>query len=100
MKEIQPPANRVTYFFNGEAEEAFAGQNVAAVILHNGNRVLRNTRVSNRPRGIFCGIGVCFDCLVVIDGVPNQRSCLVEIGEGMRIETQIGAGSYSAEEKS
>lgn len=99
MKKVEPPAERVTYYFNNKAEEAFAGQNVAAAILQNGNRILRTTRVADRPRGIFCGIGVCFDCLVLIDGIPNQRACLVEVGQGMRIESQIGSGSYFTEER-
>ncbi|MBI3430097.1 MAG: (2Fe-2S)-binding protein [Actinobacteria bacterium] len=99
MTRVNPPGKAVTYFFDGKPAEAYVGQIVAAAILQNGNRILRTTRVSNRPRGIFCGIGVCFDCLVVIDGIPNQRACLVEIREGMRIETQIGAGSYPVEEK-
>ena len=100
MKKVEPPEERVTYFFNDNAEEAFVGQNVAAAILLNGNRILRSTRAAERPRGIFCGIGVCFDCLVVIDGIPNQRACLVEVGQGMRIETQIGSGTYFSQEKS
>ncbi len=100
MKKVELPAERVTYYFNDKAEEAFAGQNVAAAILQNGNRVLRTTRKTNKPRGIFCGIGVCFDCLVLIDGIPNQRACLVEIRDGMRIETQISSGTFSTEERS
>lgn len=100
MKEVQPPVEQVTYFFNGTAGEAYAGANVAAAILQNGNRILRTTRETNKPRGIFCGIGVCFDCLVVINGIANQRACLVEICDGMRIETQIGSGAYFTEERS
>ncbi len=100
MKVVQPPTERLTYFFNERAEEAYAGQNVAAAILQNGNRILRTTRTTNKARGIFCGIGVCFDCLIVINGIPNQRACLVEIRDGMRIETQIGSGAFSTEERS
>lgn len=93
-----PPRKRVEYFFDGEPGSAFAGQNVAAAILQNGIRVLRTSRISQAPRGIFCGIGVCFDCLVVIDGIPNQRACLIEVREGMRIESQSGSGTYALEE--
>lgn len=100
MKVVQPPTEQVIYFFNNTAEEAFAGQNVAAAILQNGNRILRTTRTTNKPRGIFCGIGVCFDCLIVINGIPNQRACLVEIRDGMRIETQNSSGAFSTEERS
>jgi aerobic-type carbon monoxide dehydrogenase small subunit (CoxS/CutS family) len=42
------------------------------------------------PRGVFCGMGVCFDCLVVVDGVPNTRACMTPVAEGMRIQRQAG----------
>lgn len=98
MIDTTPPIEEIAYFFNGNAAKGFAGQNVAAAILANGERILRSTRVKNKPRGIFCGIGICFDCLLVIDGVPNQRGCLVEIREGMRIESQGGSDSYATAE--
>jgi NADH dehydrogenase/NADH:ubiquinone oxidoreductase subunit G len=41
---------------------------------------------------VFCGIGVCFDCLVVVDGVPNTRACMTWVREGMHIERQDGLG--------
>ena len=100
MSRVDPPEEQVGYFFDGEEGNAFPGQSIAAGILENGNRILRTTRVAKKPRGIFCGIGICFDCLVVVDGIPNQRACLIEIREGMRIETQIGSGTYSVGENS
>ncbi|WP_418606078.1 (2Fe-2S)-binding protein [Georgenia sp. SUBG003] len=45
-----------------------------------------------RPRGIFCGIGICHDCLVTVDGVPNQRACLVPLRSGMVLESGDGRG--------
>lgn len=98
MIQPNPPAASIEYFFNGESCRAFIGQNVAAAILQNGARVLRTTRVSHAPRGIFCGIGICFDCLVVIDGIPNQRACLIEVCDGMRIESQVGSGSLEEDQ--
>ncbi len=47
---------------------------------------------SGAPRGIYCGMGVCFDCLVVVDGVPNTRACTTLVADGMRIERQVGLG--------
>jgi aerobic-type carbon monoxide dehydrogenase small subunit (CoxS/CutS family) len=52
------------------------------------------TRCDGRPRGLFCGIGICFDCLVIIDGVPNQRACLVPAERGMAVSTQEGSGRH------
>jgi aerobic-type carbon monoxide dehydrogenase small subunit (CoxS/CutS family) len=54
-------------------------------------RALRKTRFNNNERGVFCGIGVCFDCLVVIDGITNQRACLIEAKPGMKVQTQVGS---------
>jgi predicted molibdopterin-dependent oxidoreductase YjgC len=94
LSNVLPPSEIVTFYFNGEVSHAIAGQSVGAAVLANGERTLRQTRFAMKPRGMFCGIGICFDCLVVIDGVANQRACLVEVKAGMRVETQIASGSY------
>jgi aerobic-type carbon monoxide dehydrogenase small subunit (CoxS/CutS family) len=64
---------------------------VAAALLAANQRTLRKTRFNNNERGVFCGIGVCFDCLVVIDGITNQRACLIEAKPGMKVQTQVGS---------
>ncbi|MEA5455880.1 (2Fe-2S)-binding protein [Sinomonas sp. JGH33] len=79
-----------TLTFNGEPLEAGPGQTVGAALMASGIPAWRTTRQGGRPRGLFCGIGVCFDCLVTVDGAANQRACLVEVREGMRVE---GSGS-------
>jgi hypothetical protein len=56
---------------------------VAAALTAAGVRAWRTTRRQERPRGLFCGIGVCFDCLLTIDGRPAQRACLVPVRDGM-----------------
>lgn len=68
------------------------GQTVGAALVRAGIRSWRTTRVSGRPRGLFCGIGVCFDCLITVDGEPNVRACLVAAGEGIRVSSQEGTG--------
>jgi hypothetical protein len=78
--------------FDGEPVEAEAGQSVAAALIASGRRSWRRTRRGGRPRGVFCGIGVCFDCLATINGRPNQRACLVEAAPGDDVTTQEGAG--------
>jgi hypothetical protein len=78
--------------FNGEAIEAEAGRTVAAALIAAGRRSWRRTRRGGQPRGVFCGIGVCFDCLATINGRPNQRACLVEARPGDVVTTQEGAG--------
>jgi predicted molibdopterin-dependent oxidoreductase YjgC len=81
-----------TFSFDGREVEAEVGQTVGAALIAAGQRSWRRTRVEGRPRGIFCGIGVCFDCLVTINGTPNQRACLVEAEPADVVETQEGAG--------
>ncbi|NDF44098.1 MAG: (2Fe-2S)-binding protein, partial [Actinobacteria bacterium] len=68
----------IEFTFDGEKINAITGQSVAAALLAADHRSLRKTRFNNKGRGVFCGIGVCFDCLVVIDGITNQRACLIE----------------------
>lgn len=67
-----------------------AGQTVAAALVAAGRVAWRTTRVERRPRGIFCGIGVCFDCLVTVDGFDGQRACLVLARPGMTVTTGEG----------
>ncbi|GGZ16952.1 proline dehydrogenase [Streptomyces olivaceoviridis] len=84
------PARTVT--FDGRPLEALPGQTVAAALWAAGVTAWRSTRDAGRPRGVFCGIGVCFDCLVTVNGRPNQRACLVPVRPGDDIRTQEGTG--------
>jgi aerobic-type carbon monoxide dehydrogenase small subunit (CoxS/CutS family) len=81
----------IEFTFDGESISAITGQSVAAALLAANQRALRKTRFNNNERGVFCGIGVCFDCLVVIDGITNQRACLIEARPGMKVQTQVGS---------
>lgn len=81
----------IEFTFDGEKIYAITGQSVAAALLAANQRALRKTRFNNNERGVFCGIGVCFDCLVVIDGITNQRACLIEAKPGMKVQTQVGS---------
>jgi predicted molibdopterin-dependent oxidoreductase YjgC len=79
----------VEIVLDGRPVEAYEGETVAAVLLAQGEIATRTT-VSGEPRGIFCGIGVCFDCLVVVDGVPNTRECMTWVRDGMQVAHQGG----------
>jgi aerobic-type carbon monoxide dehydrogenase small subunit (CoxS/CutS family) len=86
---MSTPAKReVRFTFNGEPFKGVEGQSISAALMATGVRELRKTRFDGEPRLIFCGIGICFDCVVVVDGIANQRACLVEINEGAKIESQ------------
>jgi predicted molibdopterin-dependent oxidoreductase YjgC len=78
--------------FDGRALPVTPGQTVAAVLLAAGIRSWRTTRFARRPRGLFCGIGACFDCLVTVNGTPSVRACLAEARPGDVISTQEGDG--------
>jgi len=74
---------------DGRTVNAYEGETVAAVLLAEGHIATRKTR-SGSPRGVYCGMGVCFDCLVVVDGVPNTRACVTWVREGMDVARQDG----------
>jgi predicted molibdopterin-dependent oxidoreductase YjgC len=76
---------------DGETVTAFRGESVAAVLIASGGVVTRST-AGGAPRGVFCGMGVCFDCLVVVNGVANTRACMTLVEEGMVVERQEGRG--------
>ena len=76
---------------DGRQVRARAGDSVAAAMLAAGLVDCRDTPVSGQPRAPYCLMGVCFDCLVTIDGVPNRQGCLVTVAAGMRVERQRGA---------
>jgi len=78
---------QISFTFNGNVFTCESGQSIAAALIASDNRQLRATRFGNEPRSIFCGIGICFDCVVVVDGVANQRSCLVEAKQGMKVDS-------------
>ncbi len=81
-----------TFDFDGRPVPFRSGQSVGAALVAAGVRSWRTTRVGSRPRGIFCGIGVCYDCLITIDGHPNARACLVPVRPGMTVTSQEGTG--------
>jgi predicted molibdopterin-dependent oxidoreductase YjgC len=81
-----------SFDFDGSPVAFVEGQTVGAALWAHGVRSWRTTRIAGRPRGLFCGIGVCFDCLVEIDGRPDQRACLVPARPGLAVRAQRGAG--------
>jgi aerobic-type carbon monoxide dehydrogenase small subunit (CoxS/CutS family) len=81
----------VTVTVDGRPVPAYLGESVAAVLMADNELVLRTTK-DDEPRGLFCGMGVCFDCLVVVDGVPGTRACVTWVRDGMDIARQHGPG--------
>jgi predicted molibdopterin-dependent oxidoreductase YjgC len=73
---------------DGREIVAFAGETIATALLAAGVRAMRETGREHAPRGLFCGMGVCFECLVSVDGRPNVRACVTPLVEGMRVVTR------------
>lgn len=90
------PGVVVTIHVDGEACKAIAGESVAAALLAAGRIACRSTPVSGAPRGPFCLMGACQECLVEIDGRANQEACRVPVVAGMDVRTQRGAHSLGA----
>ncbi|MFE1884251.1 (2Fe-2S)-binding protein [Streptomyces diastatochromogenes] len=86
------PGAAFTVTFDGRPVEALPGQTVAAALWAAGVTSWRSTRGAGRPRGVFCGIGLCFDCLVTDNDRANQRACLAPVRPGDVIRTQEGTG--------
>ncbi len=76
---------------DGRPTVAYEGETVAAVLVADEGLRTRWT-AGGASRGIYCGIGVCFECLVVVGGVPNTRACMTLVADGMRVERQVAAG--------
>jgi|SRR4051812_3526044 predicted molibdopterin-dependent oxidoreductase YjgC len=86
----------VPVYVDGEEVQAFEGETVLAVLWASGRHRLHTTARTHEPRGFFCGMGVCFDCLVTIDGIVNLRACLEPVRAGMKVTLQRDAGYIHA----
>ncbi len=82
----------VTITVNGKQIQAVKNEVIAAALMANGLMVHRHTIKNKEPRGVYCGIGQCTDCVMVVNGKPNVRTCITPVEEGMVIETQEGCG--------
>ncbi|HLN13648.1 MAG TPA: (2Fe-2S)-binding protein [bacterium] len=83
---------KITITVNDRPVTAYLGESVAAALIAEGCRAFRRTARTGEPRGLFCGMGVCYDCLVVIDGLPGRRACMTDVRDGMRVALQEGWG--------
>ena len=88
---INPQAATLRLHFDGTEIPATEGETVAAALLAAGIASVRDTPVRGTPRGPYCMMGICFDCLVEIDGVPNRQACMTQVRDGMVIARQRGA---------
>lgn len=81
-----PRGKQVTIQVNGLPVTAFEGESVHAALTAAGIHPLRHT-LSGEARGAFCGMGLCYECLVTVNHIPDQRACMTVIQDGMEIQT-------------
>lgn len=86
-----PSSGEVTIHFKGRPVAAREGESVAAALLAAGYTALRTTPDRGKARGPWCMMGVCFDCLVEIDGIANMQACMIPVRDGMEIRPMAGA---------
>jgi predicted molibdopterin-dependent oxidoreductase YjgC len=91
FRRLPETAPTLTIRVDGKEVPARAGESVAAAMLAAGLLRFRDAPASGAARGPFCMMGVCFDCLVAIDGIGSRQACMVTVRAGMRVETQPGA---------
>ena len=91
FRRLDPIAGEIRLSCDGREIVARAGDSVAMALLAADETSLRETPVSGAPRSPYCMMGVCFDCLVEIDGIGNRQACLTLVAEGMQVRRQRGA---------
>lgn len=83
---------KIKFIFDGNEYEAYEGETIAAALHAADVKGLGESHFKHRPRGLFCAIGNCSSCLMVVNGEPNVRTCTTDVEEGMIVETQRGKG--------
>jgi len=89
----------IEFTCDGKKLNGYEGEPVAAALEANGIKIHRYTRKRHSPRGIFCAIGRCTDCVMEVDGKPNVRTCVTPLKAGMTVKTQYGDGQREAEKE-
>lgn len=85
---------KITIFVDGKNVSAYEGEMIASALYARGIKKLRFTSKFKEPRGIFCAIGQCTDCVMTVNGLPNVRTCVTPVKQGMKIESQKGLGKW------
>ena len=86
----------ITLLVNGRPVQAFGGQTIAAALLAAGHQTLRFTRRAGKPRGLFCAMGICYDCVVTVNGETGVRACMRRVEEGMQVISPAQFGRHES----
>ncbi len=90
-------SDTITIYFDEKPIQALKGEMISAALVNAGIVSFRRTHKKGEPRGIFCAIGRCTDCMMIVDEVPNTRTCVTAVRDGMRVKTQNGLGGFAKE---
>ncbi|WP_418123526.1 FAD-dependent oxidoreductase [Variovorax sp. 160MFSha2.1] len=90
---ITPAGRPVRFWYDGQPVEGLEGETIAAALAAGGIKAMRHTRGGER-RGLYCGMGACFDCLVTVDGQASQRACLTKVADGQQVRSTQPAGTH------
>ena len=90
---------KVSFLYDGKKLEGYEGEPIAAALKAAGVMVHRYTAGKHLPRGIFCAIGRCTDCVMIVNDKPNIRTCVTPLQEGMKVQTQYGVSESTFEEQ-
>lgn len=88
-----PERKLVQFTYDGKTLEGYEGEPIASALRVAGVMAHRYTKKKHEPRGVFCAIGRCTDCVMVVNGKPNVRTCITPLEEGMVVETQYGVSN-------
>ncbi|MFQ5711055.1 MAG: FAD-dependent oxidoreductase [Candidatus Geothermarchaeales archaeon] len=86
---------KIHFSYDGKKRVAYEGETIASALYAEGVRIFSRSLKYHRPRGMFCGIGKCSNCLMTVNGIPNVRTCIVPVEEGMVVESQNAFPSAS-----
>ncbi|MFK3970788.1 (2Fe-2S)-binding protein [Pseudomonas sp. NPDC087358] len=98
FRRLQPASHHVRIEFEGTPLTVPAGVSLAAALLTHAVGPTRESAVNGRPGAAYCMMGVCFECLVEVDGQANGQACLITVEDGMRVRRQRGARQLLAGE--
>ncbi len=87
--EVMEQEEKITFYVNGKLTEARQGETIHAALICAGYQQFRKSK-TGQPRGVFCGMGICYECLVTIDNGPRKQACATIVEEGMEIEIDAG----------
>lgn len=93
-----PEEKIVSFLYDGKEVQGYEGEPIATALKNAGVMIHRYTKKKHKPRGIFCAIGRCTDCVMIVNGKPNIRTCITPLEEGMVIQTQYGVSAEKDDE--